>query len=65
MVGGGGECNTRCPSGDDMGVGGYIDGSQRTTNHMVEAVSTEKAVKPLSPGCRVPGVQGGGERDPT
>ena len=27
------------------------------------AESTGKAVEPLSPGCRVPKVQGGGERD--
>ena len=34
------------------------------TCRMVVAEPTEKAVETLPPGCRVPKVRGGGERDP-
>lgn len=47
--------NTGSSSGEDMGIGGYVD--------VVGA--TGKAVEPFLPGCGVPMVQGRGEKDPT
>ena len=61
---GGGECNTRCPSRDDMGSAGTSAAAKEATSHVGVAGSTEKAVEPLPPECRVPRVQGGGGRDP-
>ena len=43
---------------------GTLTVANEATSHVGEAESTGKAVEPLPPGCRVPGVQGGGERKP-
>lgn len=43
---------------------GRLVAANEATSYAGVEDSTGNAVKPLPPGCRVPRVQGGGERDP-
>lgn len=60
MVGDSSKRNPGSSPGDDVDVGGYV---AETTGDLDVAGPTGKAVEPLAPGCPVPRVQDGRERE--
>lgn len=64
MVGGSSEHNPGSTLGKNVGVGRYVGDSGRGDESCGLYGTNREGLGAVTPGCRLPNVQGGGERDP-